>query len=169
MKYVTTVGDQQYTIDINKENEIVLDGEVINADMQQMPDTLMYSIIIDGKSHDVRLSEGDGVYVVQLGGQIYEVVVEDERTRRLAGLKGNVALTGEAILKAPMPGVVIEVAKQVGAEAATGEVVVVLEAMKMQHAIKAPTDGMVTALPVAVGTQVAAGEVLAVIEEGETK
>ena len=64
MKYVTTVGDQQYTIDINKENEIVLDGEVINADMQQMPDTLMYSIIIDGKSHDVRLSEGDGVYVV---------------------------------------------------------------------------------------------------------
>ncbi|MEZ5159569.1 MAG: biotin/lipoyl-containing protein [Marmoricola sp.] len=68
-----------------------------------------------------------------------------------------------------MPGVVIEVAKQVGAEAATGEVVVVLEAMKMQHAIKAPTDGMVTALPVAVGTQVAAGEVLAVIEEGETK
>ena len=72
-------------------------------------------------------------------------------------------------LLAPVPGVVIEVAKQVGAEAATGEVVVVLEAMKMQHAIKAPTDGMVTALPVAVGTQVAAGEVLAVIEEGETK
>lgn len=67
-------------------------------------------------------------------------------------------------LLAPMPGSVIEVAKAPGDLARAGEVVVVLEAMKMQHAIKAPTDGTVTALPVAVGTQVEAGEVLAVIE-----
>ncbi|MCB0169947.1 MAG: biotin/lipoyl-binding protein [Anaerolineae bacterium] len=154
MKYVTTVGDQQYTIDINKENEIVLDGEVINADMQQMPDTLMYSIIIDGKSHDVRLSEGDGVYVVQLGGQIYEVVVEDERTRRLAGLKGNVALTGEAILKAPMPGVVVEVPVTTGQEVAQGDIVIVLESMKMQNEFKAPRAGTVHMIYVAAGDKV---------------
>ena len=154
MKYVTTVGDQQYTIDINKENEIVLDGEVINADMQQMPDTLMYSIVIDGKSHDVRLSEGDGVYVVQLGGQIYEVVVEDERTRRLAGLKGNVALTGEAILKAPMPGVVVEVPVTTGQEVAQGDIVIVLESMKMQNEFKAPRAGTVHMIYVAAGDKV---------------
>ena len=154
MKYVTTVGEQQYTIDINKENEIVLDGEVINADMQQMPDTLMYSIIIDGKSHDVRLSEGDGVYVVQLGGQIYEVVVEDERTRRLAGLKGNVALTGEAILKAPMPGVVVEVPVTTGQEVAQGDIVIVLESMKMQNEFKAPRAGTVHMIYVAAGDKV---------------
>ncbi len=70
-------------------------------------------------------------------------------------------------LLAPMPGSVIEVAKQAGESTRAGEVIVVLEAMKMQHAIKAPTDGTVSALPVSVGTQVAAGEVLAVIDEGE--
>ncbi|HNI70978.1 MAG TPA: biotin/lipoyl-binding protein [Marmoricola sp.] len=70
-------------------------------------------------------------------------------------------------LLAPMPGSVIEVAKQAGEPTRAGEVIVVLEAMKMQHAIKAPTDGTVSALPVSVGTQVAAGEVLAVIDEGE--
>lgn len=154
MKYITTVGEQQYTIDINKENEIVLDGEVINADMQQMPNTLMYSIIIDGKSHDVRLSEGDGVYVVQVGGKIYEVVVEDERTRRLAGLKGNVALTGEAILKAPMPGVVVEVPVTVGQEVAQGDIVLVLESMKMQNEFKAPRAGTVHMIYVAAGDKV---------------
>ena len=105
MKYVTTIGTDQFTIDINQEGQITVDGEVIHADMQQMPDTTMYSIIIDGKSHDVRLTEGDGVYVVLLGGEIFEIVVEDERTRRLAGLKNSTAaMTGEAVIKAPMPG-----------------------------------------------------------------
>lgn len=154
MKYITSVGEQQYTIDINKENEIVLDGEIVNADMQQMPGTLMYSIIIDGKSHDVRLSEGEGVYVVQVGGKIYEVVVEDERTRRLAGLKGNVALTGEAILKAPMPGVVVEVPVTVGQEVAQGDIVLVLESMKMQNEFKAPRAGTVHMVYVAAGDKV---------------
>ncbi|MCB9079150.1 MAG: biotin/lipoyl-binding protein [Anaerolineaceae bacterium] len=154
MKYITSVGKQQYTIDINKENEIVLDGEIVNADMQQMPGTLMYSIIIDGKSHDVRLSEGEGVYVVQVGGKIYEVVVEDERTRRLAGLKGNVALTGEAILKAPMPGVVVEVPVTVGQEVAQGDIVLVLESMKMQNEFKAPRAGTVHMVYVAAGDKV---------------
>ena len=154
MKYITTVGEQQYTIDINKENEIVLDGEIVNADMQQMPNTLMYSIIIDGKSHDVRLSEGEGVYVVQVGGKIYEVVVEDERTRRLAGLKGNIALTGEAILKAPMPGVVVEVPVTVGQEVVQGDIVLVLESMKMQNEFKAPRAGTVHMIYVAAGDKV---------------
>ena len=154
MKYITSVGKQQYTIDINKENEIVLDGEIVNADMQQMPNTLMYSIIIDGKSHDVRLSEGEGVYVVQVGGKIYEVVVEDERTRRLAGLKGNIALTGEAILKAPMPGVVVEVPVTVGQEVVQGDIVLVLESMKMQNEFKAPRAGTVHMIYVAAGDKV---------------
>ena len=65
-------------------------------------------------------------------------------------------------LLAPMPGSVISVAVEDGAEVAAGQTVLVLEAMKMQHTISAPTDGVVTDL-VAVGSQVAAGDVLAVV------
>ena len=68
MKYVTTVANQQFVIDINHAGEITVDGQVINVDMLQMQDTTMYSMILDGKSHDVRMNEGDGVYLVQLGG-----------------------------------------------------------------------------------------------------
>lgn len=155
MKYVTTIGDEQYIIEINHEGEITVDDETIIADMQQMPDTTMYSIIIDGKSHDVRLNEGEGVYQVQLGGEIFEVVVEDERTRRLAGLKGKTALsTGEVVIKAPMPGVVIEVTVEVGQAVEQGEIVLILESMKMQNEFKAPRAGKVHAIRVGPGDKV---------------
>ncbi len=65
-------------------------------------------------------------------------------------------------LLAPMPGTVIGVPVEEGAAVSAGETVLVLEAMKMQHAVRAPVDGVVSDL-VAVGQQVAAGEVLAVV------
>ena len=66
-------------------------------------------------------------------------------------------------LLAPMPGTVVSVAVEVGAEVAAGQAVLVLEAMKMQHTVSAPYAGVVTEIDVTPGTQVAAGEVLAVV------
>ncbi|KQU45895.1 acetyl/propionyl-CoA carboxylase subuit alpha [Rhodococcus sp. Leaf278] len=71
-------------------------------------------------------------------------------------------------LLAPMPGTVVRVAVGEGDSVTTGQAVIVLEAMKMEHTIKAPADGTVGALPVVEGQQVDAGTVLAVItSEGE--
>ncbi|WP_370290776.1 biotin carboxylase N-terminal domain-containing protein [Nocardioides sp.] len=68
-------------------------------------------------------------------------------------------------LLAPMPGTVVKVAVEAGQTVAAGDVVLVLEAMKMQHTVSAPTDGVVTEINVSPGAQVAAGEVLAVVGE----
>jgi len=68
-------------------------------------------------------------------------------------------------LLAPMPGTVVRVAVEAGATVTAGDVVLVLEAMKMQHTVTAPHDGTVTEINVEPGTQVASGEVLAVVEE----
>jgi biotin carboxyl carrier protein len=164
MKYITTIGDEQFTIDINREGQVTLNGEVINAEMRQMLDTTMYSIIINNQSHDIRLSEGDGVYLVQLSGEILEVVVEDERTRRLAGIKGSPsAVTGEAVIKAPMPGVVVEIPVKQGQEVKRGDIVVILESMKMQNEFKAPRDGTVHAIRVGPGDKVDQNAILLTI------
>ncbi|MFC7360079.1 ATP-binding protein [Nocardioides astragali] len=69
-------------------------------------------------------------------------------------------------LLAPMPGTVVDVITEAGAEVGAGDVVLVLEAMKMQHTVTAPHAGTVTDIHVEPGTQVAAGEVLAVVEGG---
>ncbi|SFO43245.1 biotin carboxylase N-terminal domain-containing protein [Actinomadura madurae] len=67
-------------------------------------------------------------------------------------------------LLAPMPGTVVRVEAEAGAEVAAGQVLVVLEAMKMEHRVAAPSAGTVTELNVAAGRQVESGAVLAVIE-----
>jgi biotin carboxyl carrier protein len=124
----------------------------------------MYSMIIDGKSHDIRLNEGDGVYLTQIGGEIFEVVVEDERTRRLAGLRsGPSVASGEAVVKASMPGVVVEVLVAEGQEVAKGEVVLILESMKMQNEFKAPRAGRVHLVRVAAGDKVEQNAVMLTI------
>lgn len=164
MKYVTTVGDKQFTIDINRDGQITVDGQAIDAEFQQMLDSSMYSMLIGGESHDVRMNEGDGVYEVQLSGEIFEVVVEDERTRRLTGLKsGSSGISGEAVVKAPMPGVVIDVPVTVDQEIEKGEIVVILESMKMQNEFKAPRAGTVKTIKIKPGDRIEQNTVMIVI------
>jgi propionyl-CoA carboxylase alpha chain len=64
-----------------------------------------------------------------------------------------------------MPGAVVAVHCAVGDEVSSGQQVLTIEAMKMQHSISAPYDGVVAELPVSAGDQVTAGVVLAVIEQ----
>lgn len=70
----------------------------------------------------------------------------------------------EGSLLAPMPAAVISVAVENGHHVIKGDIVVVLEAMKMQHTITAPVDGVVSELSVKPGAQVESGAVLAVIQ-----
>ena len=67
-------------------------------------------------------------------------------------------------LLAPLPGSVVQVAVVAGQAVVAGDVLVVLEAMKMEHTVRAPFDGVVTELRVELGEQVDTGAVLAVVE-----
>jgi acetyl/propionyl-CoA carboxylase alpha subunit len=70
-------------------------------------------------------------------------------------------------LTSPMPGAVIRVGAAIGDKVAAGDVIVVIEAMKMEHGIAAPGDGVLAELLVAQGDQVDTGALLAVIEESD--
>jgi len=67
-------------------------------------------------------------------------------------------------LIAPMPGSVVRVAVAQGDTVEAGQLLIVLEAMKMEHPVTAPTSGTVTSLAVTAGQQVDGGQVLAVVE-----
>jgi len=74
---------------------------------------------------------------------------------------------GEGAVVAPMPGKVIKLAAERGASVEAGQVLIVLEAMKMEHELAAPAAGTLSELRVAEGDQVEAGAALAVIEPEE--
>ena len=94
---------------------------------------------------------GDGVFAV-----LDEV--------REASVREDEEVGGDAELISPMPGAVVAVGVDDGAEVAAGTVVVTVEAMKMEHALTAPVDGVVELL-VAVGDQVKVGQPLARIRQ----
>lgn len=98
---------------------------------------------------------GDGVYVDSRLGAVALTAVP-----RFADPSDQVA---PGSLLAPMPGTVVRVETEPGADVAEGQTLVVLEAMKMEHRIAAPAAGTVAELNVAAGQQVESGAVLAVV------
>jgi 3-methylcrotonyl-CoA carboxylase alpha subunit len=111
-----------------------------------------------GTAGDVRLA-ADGVDVT-LDGTLYRFTVPPPPS---AVANAGGALHGNGSVTAPMPGKVVGVAVRAGAQVALHDVVVVLEAMKMEHRIEAPLAGTVEAVHIAVGDVVASGAPLVTI------
>jgi len=86
---------------------------------------------------------------------LYEIKVEDEREKRLRAAAGaGVSEGGEFHLKAPMPGLVVSLQVEEGQEIKKGQVLLILESMKMQNELKAPRDGIVGRIKVKAGESV---------------
>ena len=155
MKYITTVEDKQYLVEIIDEKHVSVDGKVYNIDFESVSGQPVFSLIVDGKSHEAYVQEGDENWQVLMRGRLYPVKVEDEREKRLrAAAGGGVAETGEFHLKAPMPGLVIAIPVTEGQEVKKGQVLLILESMKMQNELKAPRDGRVSRIRVKPGESV---------------
>ncbi len=99
----------------------------------------------------------EGVVLFDAGAAI------EVRENELAG-SGVVEAEASGSLLAPMPGKIVAVQAKAGAKVAKGAPIVVLEAMKMEHALTAPFDGVVAELPVKAGDQVTEGTLLAKVE-----
>ncbi|MGH7027501.1 biotin carboxylase N-terminal domain-containing protein [Brevundimonas sp.] len=84
-----------------------------------------------------------------------------------AGVAGGAAAASDGGLRAPMPGKIVAAPAKAGDAVTKGQPIVVLEAMKMEHALTAPFDGVVAEFNVAVGDQVVDGAVLAVVKAAE--
>jgi propionyl-CoA carboxylase alpha chain len=115
---------------------------------------------IDGRRMASRITRtGDDIHVQTPGGTAHLRLVPRFHVPGSGGPAGG--------LNAPMPGTVLHLRAGVGDEVAAGQVLVVLEAMKMEHHIKAPADGLVTEIRVAEGQHVDNGTLLLVIGTAE--
>jgi biotin carboxyl carrier protein len=155
MKYVTIIGDRQFMIELLDDNHVIVDGTTYDVDFDAISDQPVYSMIVDGKSYEAYMYPSDEGWQVLLQGRLYSAVVEDEREKRLrAAAGGRVADRGDFHLKAPMPGLVVSIPVGEGQEIQKGDVLLILESMKMQNELKAPRSGRVARLRVKVGDSV---------------
>ena len=103
-------------------------------------------------------------YRVNVNGNVYEITIEvidkaDIKAQPAPAPVASAPAGGEAI-KAPMPGTILKVNVSNGQAVKKGDVLFVLEAMKMENEIMAPCDGTVSAVGVANGASVENGTVL---------
>ena len=99
-------------------------------------------------------TDGTRLHLWAAGGGHYELTLEDPRLKEFSATAAQGGLT------TPLPGVVVAVATKVGQSVRAGEVLMVIEAMKMEHSISAPYDGTVKVIHFAHGERVPEGSQL---------
>ncbi len=155
MKYIATVKDQEYTIEIDPDKGILIDGEPQEIDFRRLPSVGVTSLLMNHRSVSAVVEERAGQWEVLIEGELYAVQVQDERAYRLERMRSaGLTVDGEAIVSSPMPGIIVAVPVSVGDLVRHGDKVVILESMKMENELRAPCDGLVTHVHVAAGASV---------------
>jgi biotin carboxyl carrier protein len=122
-----------------------------------------YSLLLDGRSVDVGVEERDDRVEVMISGRRYPTEVMGER-EWLARSIGGAAGAGEKVVRAVMTGIVNDVLVAPGDTVEPGQVVLILEAMKMENEVKAEVGGTVSAVHCVPGDTVELDTVLVEID-----
>ena len=166
MKYITTVNDQEFEIEIGHDQAIMVNGERFTVDFQQLSEGNVVSLLLNNRSFEAVVEEREDSWEVLVRGELYSVTVQDERAYRLAKARGSeTTVHGEAVIKSPMPGIIIATPIPPGGQVQKGDKVIILESMKMENELRAPRDGVVGRVHVQPGDSVEKDQVLAVITD----
>jgi biotin carboxyl carrier protein len=161
MRYITNVEGKQFLVEIIDDKHVSVDGKVYEVDFESVSGQPVYSLLVNGKSHEGYVAQADDSWQVLLHGRLFPVTVEDEREKRLRSTAGgSVVETGELHLRAPMPGLIVTVPVEEGQAIQKGQVLLILESMKMQNELKAPRDGIVGRVRVKPGESVEQKQIL---------
>jgi len=168
VKYVATVGNESRVVEIADSNgryRVTLGESEWAVDVRAaMPG--VYSILIDGVSYVADVVDREGACVVEVAGERYEIVVEEQTRHIIRTRGGGGAGAGDRTLTAPLPGKISRVAVRPGDAVSAGDILLVIEAMKMENEFRAAVAGTVAEVRVAPGQAVNAGDVLIVMGGG---
>jgi biotin carboxyl carrier protein len=163
MKYVVRVEDRSFVVEV-QEGTITIDGQVHAVDLRRIEPLSLYSLLVDNLSHEVYIEKRESEYGAMLRGKLYAVEVHNGRAwEREAPRAPKLVAGSEVSIQAPMPGLVLEVCVTAGQAARAGDVLVVLESMKMKTDIRCPHDGTIQAVHAAAHDHVTQGQPLVTV------
>ena len=163
--FFAEIEGKEYQIEILSESRVVINGTPHVIDFHSLQQGSSCSLLFDGKSFEPTAFNENGDWEVLLKGRLYNVRVEDEIGRRLRLASGSTSQqTGKYTLLSPMPGLVIDIPVEVGDQVEKGEVLIILESMKMQNELQAPRPGKITSIQASVNDNVERKEVLLTLE-----
>ncbi|MCA9824680.1 MAG: biotin/lipoyl-binding protein [Dehalococcoidia bacterium] len=140
------------------------DGPWKTAGLEQVGDTGLFLLMIDNQPTELYLERRRGGASVTIGRHTFDFKVDrwrsafENRDTEEAGATGTLKIT------APMTGSIVDVQRSVGDPVETGDVLLIIESMKMDNELRTPGNGVVSAIHVKAGDRVTAGQLLAVVE-----
>jgi pyruvate carboxylase subunit B len=170
--YQVTLGERQVRVAIRRAGDVVF---VKVDDHLEQPVQLAHvhgaswSLVLGERRIELLAALDDDAVRLAIGGLEYQADVLDEAHARLASVAGGRS-AGHARreLKAPMPGLLVNVLCQVGDAIEAGQPLAVLQAMKMENELSLPRGGTVTSLAAEPGQTVEQGQLLVVVESRES-
>ena len=162
MKLQAELNNEKHEIEIKRDGEKVfarVDEREYDLEASEVEPNV-YLLKFDNRIFQIYVAPNG---IVNIGNHQLEISITDPKHLRGSSAAGaNAAGTSE--IKTAMPGKLVRILTEIGAEIKQGESVLVVEAMKMQNEMKAPKDGIVKEIRFAEGATVNAGDVLAIIE-----
>jgi acetyl/propionyl-CoA carboxylase alpha subunit len=156
-------GKRELTVVPGKKGEFVIDGKTVTPDIR-VTGPGIFSIINNNRSYVAEVLRSDPAektFVIRVNGNTYSLRVTDAFDKLLHDLgMDNGAARKVTELKAPMPGLVVDVSITEGMDVRKGDKLIVLEAMKMENILKAAADGVVKKINVVKGNTVEKNAIL---------
>lgn len=158
----------KYSVTVNASNSFnFTEDEIGSLDSLELSD-LRQHILDQGKSILAEVVASDFLnkkYSVKIKSRVYQVVISNELDLRIKEM-GLTAKAAKDIkdIRAPMPGLILEVNVEAGQEVKEGDYLLVLEAMKMENTLTAPKDGIVKEVVVKKGQTVDKNQLLVEME-----
>lgn len=163
MKVWVTLDGRDAEVEFSTDGDrlvLEVEGRKLDADFVRLPDGRVWSLLVDGRSYEVRVVEEGGDLRVTWQNHTVAVEARHPLEKMLSQQKGARAKTAGETISAPMPGAVVAIRVKPGDVVQPGQAVVVLEAMKMQNELAAHTGGVVAEILVAEKAAVSAGQPL---------
>jgi biotin carboxyl carrier protein len=165
MKYEVTVEGETFLIEIEDEGKVFVNSQAHAVDMQSIDDLSLYSLLVDNNSYETFIEEEKGQFQVLLHtGEMYSVQVKGGRPRPTMVKRPLEAPKGEVTIRAPMPGLVVAVPVAEGQQIMAGEVLVILESMKMENELRAEWGGTVQSVHIHPGDVAAQDQALITVQ-----
>ena len=163
MFQISTAPDQVWEVDYRATDAITLNGQPLAWDVVDLGEG-RFHVLYEGRSYNAEVVEIDHAtknIVLKLNGQRVALAAKDRFDLLLERLGMSNAATAKVNeLKAPMPGLIVDIRVTPGQTVQKGDPLLVLEAMKMENILKAPADGTVGSVKVTLRDNVQKGQVL---------
>lgn len=129
------------------------------VELQSVGDSPLYLLMVDSHPVELFLQRRRGGAHATIGRHIFDYDVERWRAQSGSGVARK-EVGGPRRVTAPMTGSIVEVRCSPGMAVQTGDVLLVIESMKMNNELRSPAAGTVEQVPVVAGQRVTAGELL---------